>query len=1302
VAVVGEAIVLVRPLTTGFAREVIAETDKAMREAGRHGAQAYREGNRGPMRAAGAAGARDAAAGAEAEAGAARRAGAAHGRAFRLGWGAAAVAAGTVGVAAVKMAANFQAQTNLLVTAAGEAPEALAGIRKGILDIAGQTGVAWHQLSEGAYNLGKAGYHGADALVVLKAAAQGAREEGADLATVTGAMTSVMATYHLKASDSVRVMNALKTGAGEAKTTMQDFAGSLSTVLPLASIAHVGFDQIAGALATLTQHGTSAQQATQDMHALLVSLTGGSHAASSAMQQMGIDVTDLQKNVGKRGLTGSVELVVDAITKHMGPGGLVLQDAFKKSKSAAADAQIMLSKMPGPVAEIAKRFADGSITSKEWMGTIRKLPVDQANLARQFAVVESRSRGFNDRLRAGDPAAKTFQAALQSVLGTQNAANAALMLSGENMQGFRDRTERVGKSLRDNSKDVEGWASTQKLFNVQLSAFIQRVEGVGIKLGTALIPMLLGAAKGIGDFASTVAHAIPVGTIMGVLRPVGDEIGRFASGVGRLMKDLAPVAGMIVAAFGGAVLLAVRGLGEALGFVGDLLRRYHGWIAPLAAGILVAAAAFGAWRLAVLAWNAAGRAFEAVQKAIKVAMEANIWVKVALLVIALGTALVYAYKHSATFRRVVHEALHAVGQAASAVGHFFVGMWHGIRDALNAVVGLVGGVVDGIVGVWHGLVHGFEAVGEAVVGFLRRWWKLLLVVCTLGVAFIPLVVLKYWRQIYAFEVAVGRAIVGAAVATWHAVWGVVKAVGEAIWSAAVTVWNAVYGAVAGPVRAVWSVVSFVLGLVLKLWRWEWDTALAIVTGAWKLISDGVSGAAGFLWKNIIKPFIDLVTGAWSGFWGGLQSVASTIFGAISSAISDTLGGIQSAFSTAVDAIRTVWDQIKGYVADPVNVVIDVYNKGIVPVWNWVAGVVDLPKAPTFGPVKFEQGGIRLPEQATIAPGRGRGLVQWAEQGTGGESFIPLAPAKRERSLAIWAQTGRLLGAFEGGGILGSIGDALSGLASGTVTVLGKAVSFARGKVADALAAMFGPVRALIADALGGKGWAGSLGRLITRPIDSLIDFVRGRTVDAAKVPGGIGPQTARWSDLAYVMLSVLHQQAALPGWLRRIQLESDGNPFALNRDDINWQRGTPSVGLAQVIGPTFRAYAGPYVHRGPFLYGVSTDAMANMFSGASYATARYGSVAAVDPLVHPGGYDFGGPLPPGLNLAWNGTGRPENVRSAGQEDALLAELHAIRVVLDGGSARPVVHQEAHYHGSDYRRSEWEARRDLVNALAGLV
>jgi hypothetical protein len=62
-------------------------------------------------------------------------------------------------------------------------------------------------------------------------------------------------------------------------------------------------------------------------------------------------------------------------------------------------------------------------------------------------------------------------------------------------------------------------------------------------------------------------------------------------------------------------------------------------------------------------------------------------------------------------------------------------------------------------------------------------------------------------------------------------------------------------------------------------------------------------------------------------------------------------------------------------------------------------------------VPMAAGGLRFidkPEQADIYDGRGAGTI-FAEEETGGEAYIPLAPAKRQRSTAILAEVARLFG-----------------------------------------------------------------------------------------------------------------------------------------------------------------------------------------------------------------------------------------------------------------------------------------------------
>ncbi|MFD3638199.1 peptidoglycan DD-metalloendopeptidase family protein [Streptomyces griseus] len=149
--------------------------------------------------------------------------------------------------------------------------------------------------------------------------------------------------------------------------------------------------------------------------------------------------------------------------------------------------------------------------------------------------------------------------------------------------------------------------------------------------------------------------------------------------------------------------------------------------------------------------------------------------------------------------------------------------------------------------------------------------------------------------------------------------------------------------------------------------------------------------------------------------------------------------------------------------------------------------------------------------------------------------------------------------------------------------------------------------------------------------------INGRTVDPMRyLEGGTGGDAGagveRFRGVVTQALGQVGQSLSLVNTtLRRMNQESGGNPKAVNRNDINWINGTPSVGLMQVIKPTFGAYAGKYKKTGPFLYGVSVDPMANIYASMRYALSRYGSLSAAYNRI--GGYATGGIVGGGVQIS---------------------------------------------------------------------
>lgn len=99
--------------------------------------------------------------------------------------------------------------------------------------------------------------------------------------------------------------------------------------------------------------------------------------------------------------------------------------------------------------------------------------------------------------------------------------------------------------------------------------------------------------------------------------------------------------------------------------------------------------------------------------------------------------------------------------------------------------------------------------------------------------------------------------------------------------------------------------------------------------------------------------------------------------------------------------------------------------------------------------------------------------------------------------------------------------------------------------------------------------------------------------------GAVGGNVSQWLQAAMMITGV-------PGsWLGPLGVianhESGGNPRAINLWDINAQRGIPSKGLMQTIGPTFNAYKGK---------GMSDiwNPIHNAVAAINYIKSRYGNV----------------------------------------------------------------------------------------------
>ena len=199
-----------------------------------------------------------------------------------------ALAAVAVGVESLRLATSFQTATTQLVTGAGESEDKIKMVSDGLLKMAPAVGLGPTALAKAMFLVESAGYHGAEGLKVMQAAAEGAKVGGADATTVANALTTVMKDYGPAAGSAAKVTSMLVATVASGKTNMNDLAGAMSSIAPKASAAGVSLQEMLGAMGTMTGEGISAQNASNLLSSSIDSLTNPTSVQTKAMAQMGL------------------------------------------------------------------------------------------------------------------------------------------------------------------------------------------------------------------------------------------------------------------------------------------------------------------------------------------------------------------------------------------------------------------------------------------------------------------------------------------------------------------------------------------------------------------------------------------------------------------------------------------------------------------------------------------------------------------------------------------------------------------------------------------------------------------------------------------------------------------------------------------------------------------------------------------------------------------------------------------------------------------------------------------------------
>ena len=338
--VVGEASILIRPVTTGFEGELKKQTDASLvgfrKDAEAAGAEAGAGLRGGVTKESGKL------------AGDLEKHGNAAGAALSSGVkkGLLVVGAAAVGAAAsaVHLAESMQSADASIAAASGTSVKSATAIGNAFLDTAGKSEFSGEQMAK-AY-AGVAGQlkateghalNAAQASKVMAAADDLATAKQIDLGTATSTLASVMQAFHLKTTDASHASDVL-------------FSASTATGQSV--------DALGSALARVKSRLGDTGGSVGDLSALLVDMTNQGITGRGAMGALNTSMTTLQRTASNVSIAQQTQ-------------------------------QTVLAQMPTNLRALAEGYAKGEISQKDYSKATRSLSGEQRSLMSQFTTAQT-------------------------------------------------------------------------------------------------------------------------------------------------------------------------------------------------------------------------------------------------------------------------------------------------------------------------------------------------------------------------------------------------------------------------------------------------------------------------------------------------------------------------------------------------------------------------------------------------------------------------------------------------------------------------------------------------------------------------------------------------------------------------------------------------------------------------------------------------------------------------------------------------------------------------------------------------
>ena len=232
------------------------------------------------------------------------------------GMTAAGLAVAAFGVAAVKMAADFDQQMSTVQANTGATSAQMDQLRAAAIEAGASTVYSASDSADAINDLGKAGMSVTDILTGgLTGALNLAASDGMAVGDAAEYMANALSMFHLKGSQASQVADTLAAGAGKAVGNVSDFGEALNNCGAQANSFGMNVQETTGVLALFAQNGTIGAEAGTQLNSMLMKLAAPSAEAANTMKELGISAYDAQGHfVGMANFAGQLQKAEKGLT----------------------------------------------------------------------------------------------------------------------------------------------------------------------------------------------------------------------------------------------------------------------------------------------------------------------------------------------------------------------------------------------------------------------------------------------------------------------------------------------------------------------------------------------------------------------------------------------------------------------------------------------------------------------------------------------------------------------------------------------------------------------------------------------------------------------------------------------------------------------------------------------------------------------------------------------------------------------------------------------------------------------------